>query len=967
MGDKTAASHHQAGTELWVGSRALGHLGPLISHGNWDRAVRSAAARLALQRHTAWRVHHSSEDPEGAEMAWLWHWITDSGCSAHDFTNALRWANLLYFGNRNLMKCMWVMVESLRSSLDQLIANLPSWLAGHLQFAEYAGAVDLHELWSLLGLSSSWCDELASLQLRFESDQLLVSPRFDSEADVPQRVANCLMHVYEYRGWSDTRWCAVGRISRRLVAGWLLGLSSLVAHVKAKPSESNYYLSGYDNLNSDIATMVTTCAVTAPVSEVALKLVLADSRVPLLLPELDKQVAAARNRILHLPMAVFDLLGTVCDTSGAVLAGKCCQSVCVQSGYAEMRLRRLRQLPWSLVAPSIEERIAKLRELKTGAAPLDQTARKIWTLLHVPVPMEMLATAVDLLGQLPHATSIVEQGHSYAAKLMRYHKNYTQDTLSARTMLCSMKPLVAPAETKLQGQLRRSRAKLGRLRRKQPSKCGARHLFLGAMLKRARRGVDRKKWVAGGVRNETFRNHRAQWDGRGVLDKLAFKNAVPVVREIKTGQIRKAIHEEVQNLSRLADEAKSEGIVDQPFRLTDCRLSSAEKVELNHMYSECDWSEAHVKHLRELACKPAWPPNAMKMHMLQSMAVDEEDSVQLPDYVGWMCQHRDYFSQCVLRIKTIWGDTFFQFVFAQQQPRLVCLLELEMKDSPDIVLDPSAFFGLDVDEAEHEFMITWRFRFSDEGFFPDSMDDISILSRVSIDLCSGVSCHGDWEPLQSLVAVLGEVKPTRHGSHEKAEKEAEFIPEAWMKHPAMWEFVQEVAKPVARRVRCKTAAPEASPEEPLLPGDEAVRALVERRAELHEDEEPWREHFVWKLRGGAWTGAHKGIAFDCYAAYVVKGSRAEEFVQCYGSLQRSASWSIRLYGEEQCLVMAKAWIHRMYHFFILWLEGHADETMKFSASDVDSYREPTVFAELATSADEVLQKRVRQIRSIVPR
>ena len=45
MLDKTAATHHAAGVDLWPGARVLGHTGLLISHGVWDRAIQSACEK----------------------------------------------------------------------------------------------------------------------------------------------------------------------------------------------------------------------------------------------------------------------------------------------------------------------------------------------------------------------------------------------------------------------------------------------------------------------------------------------------------------------------------------------------------------------------------------------------------------------------------------------------------------------------------------------------------------------------------------------------------------------------------------------------------------------------------------------------------------------------------------------------------------------------------------------------------
>ena len=81
------------------------------------------------------------------------------------------------------------------------------------------------------------------------------------------------------------------------MASLFLGLSSLVSAVRANPCESDYYLSGFSNLNNDLIRMATVCAISAGVSEVGLGVVLADDRLPLVLPKLDRAEQSRRREI----------------------------------------------------------------------------------------------------------------------------------------------------------------------------------------------------------------------------------------------------------------------------------------------------------------------------------------------------------------------------------------------------------------------------------------------------------------------------------------------------------------------------------------------------------------------------------------------------------------------------------------------------------------------------------------------
>ena len=296
---KTAAAHYSAAVALWPGARTMGHDGILISHGCWDRAIYSACSRLMAQRSLAFRLHQeydNDHDDVDVHLRWLKLWCTSSGCSAHDFSNSLRWSSL-QLADRHMMRRMWIVIESLRSSLDQLVSTLGRWIGDSIRFGDYHGPLCLFSVWRLLGRSEHWARELAELEFRFESGQIIVASRFRDDEAVPQRLADCYLHLFEFRVWSDTRWCAVGRACRCLLACELAGLGSHVDFIRSSPSESNYYIEGYLNIAQDIRRLIVIVGLTARVSEEPLALILKDDRLPKMLVEVDAAIALQRDQV----------------------------------------------------------------------------------------------------------------------------------------------------------------------------------------------------------------------------------------------------------------------------------------------------------------------------------------------------------------------------------------------------------------------------------------------------------------------------------------------------------------------------------------------------------------------------------------------------------------------------------------------------------------------------------------------
>ena len=60
------------------------------------------------------------------------------------------------------------------------------------------------------------------------------------------------------------------------------------------------------------------------------------------------------------------------------------------------------------------------------------------------------------------------------------------------------------------------------------------------------------------------------------------------------------------------------------------------------------------------------------------------------------------------------------------------------------------------------------------------------------------------------------------------------------------------------------------------------------------------------------------MAFDCYASFALPGTDAERVALRFRNLRKMGSWSIRLYGDDEALVMAKAWTHKHYFFLQAW-------------------------------------------------
>ena len=89
------------------------------------------------------------------------------------------------------MRKLWIYIGSVRSSLDQLVANLPQWMSASIKYEDYTGIVPLGVIWKLLGVPDAWRMEFSLLQVRFESGYICVAARFDGDDELIDRLMSC--------------------------------------------------------------------------------------------------------------------------------------------------------------------------------------------------------------------------------------------------------------------------------------------------------------------------------------------------------------------------------------------------------------------------------------------------------------------------------------------------------------------------------------------------------------------------------------------------------------------------------------------------------------------------------------------------------------------------------------------------------------------------------------------------------
>jgi len=190
-----------------------------------------------------------------------------------------------------------------------------------------------------------------------------------------------------------------------------------------------------------------------------------------------------------------------------------------------------------------------------------------------------------------------------------------------------------------------------------------------------------------------------------------------------------------------------------------------------------------------------------------------------------------------------------------------------------------------------------------------------------------------------------------------------------MADPMMWDVLRDPCKGSENNELQSEDEEKQEEGEEMLAGtfdDEvsAMMALLDRRAELTHNMPDEPEPFTYTLRGGLWTHAHAGVAYDSFRALASVG-RPQLFCANY-NFAKSATFSIRKFGEDLCIALCKAWTHRMKFMYTLWVESGALPTYRFDATSLNRFVPLPEVQALGDGASAAFKERLEGVNMLRP-
>jgi hypothetical protein len=362
--------------------RGAGHKGLCIEHYAFDRAIFSAAVRLLK----SWHSLHSGDYTASTELETdgmrLGELVAATPCSLHDTQGAFRRAMDEFLTNPDMMREVFIGVQSIRQSFNLIIEWLHLWLASHMKFAvsmDPSSMDSLREVWACLGVDIDVIDDLVErFQLRISEGFVVVSEDCIGMPDLVGEVAATLLAVWRITRFSESRWLGAGGCARPLVAGCLSGLADLIQYIMVQPGVSHYYINGWKRIVSAHKAFLVRCALISRVGDAVLGILMADSRVCLVHEDIAEALSEEMQWLQNITASAWQLLAEFSGEEWHILRDDVVRGGHVTIGYLHWRvLGPLKQLPWSLAVGNHGDNLDRLLD---GPRPSERLSAQIWML-----------------------------------------------------------------------------------------------------------------------------------------------------------------------------------------------------------------------------------------------------------------------------------------------------------------------------------------------------------------------------------------------------------------------------------------------------------------------------------------------------------------------------------------------------------------------------------------------------------
>ena len=973
---KTAWCSFAALAKFMPMARTLGHTGLVINHYCFDRALQAPLSKRLDQRHRLYYqlAHDRQDSPDDIGLQELLDWCICTGCAAHDTHNGLKWGlQWLVKDVAGTLQNLHIAIESLRNAYDLLHAYLMPWLVSVLAFGPSSqDPQSAYKMWVALGVDSEDADILADLQVKWDGERLWVAEEHAGNKDLFQKISVCMLSVFKFKKFTDSRWITLGECCRSLVASVSLGMQGLVKHIRDRPQTSDYYIHGFARLDNDALRYAIVAALASNLCDSVLLSMLEDDRLARRVEHIDACMLEEVGWLENLEDIMWERLSNLlADCPSKVLKTQTILSSISSGAYVTWRtLSNLKTYPWRLCSGDVEANLAELEAMDEPPSN-DPTTAKIHKLLQLGYNRSVLIEGIRLLGQVHWTTASVEQGHGSAATVHRMHKHYGSNMLSQRAFLHMFDQLVAKEDSKLTQNVLKTQRKMKTAVSKNINNITGRHVFLAdcqAAVKVLASAADRGTMGATLMSKHAVVYQRLRPDEREVYEARARK-----MRDDRRDAQEEEVMECEREGSRLSRLSSSQNLdTDPQLTMSSCKFNELDVNTLAAMWNSPSFSKATVADLRTKATQAPQAPHPHVRAQLNQIIPDVGEPAEVLS--GWarhVCKCRDIMGQCALVFETHGEETTYLFLYALQRPMLVGLLPLTKTELvlPALASLDSALLETLAGIHHNTYKMCMGQFVWDSNIVCGTYTNVSVIPHM---FCSGdgvVYSDSSSVPLEDYLgeALLKDkvVKHKRSADNEHTDDQDLSYRFPFLKRYMAGDPLEPKGPDHNDPSHMETDEPVSDPldDEEI---DAVYAALQQRRQEWAVDYDQPAQHFKTCILGGAWSKVHRGVTLADVRAFAA-GTEAVAWCKKYFGVQQS-SYAYRKYGDEVASALALYWAHRMEHFYQIFLSARNDN-YHYTSDDKDSAPDPElVIAALKHAGDKARsgQKRLNEIVALLP-
>jgi hypothetical protein len=566
-----------------------------------------------------------------------------------------------------MLRDLHVAIESIRNSYDELMLRMDPWLAQVVVFDVdcATGAEEAREVYSTLGFHGDLLDTLLEVRPRFGAGRLHVAVAIAGEPDCFSLINGCLLAVFKFSQFADSRWGAIGLSTLAITGARILGLDSLFVYCLDDGVDTTW-IHGFDRLRlkPHRKKFAAIAALGAAPSIRVIRALEQDDRVPMRVPELRQLMILEIERIASLRMSTWEMFAKVSEMEAWALRNDVMKSMCTSCAYMETNLfREASSSPWDLCQGDVD---SNLRNLKANDdPPTERTKYKVWRMLRRGDNFYMVREGVLLLRNAAWSLKGAEEAHASATLMKKFHKQYSQFMLISRALLHHGRPLVRGERNNL--ALARIDRKLDALEKRQPEHLAGRQLFFHELARAAKeRAALVSQELPKGQTGRILARRGILWRMLDEEEQAAYtRRAKVVASSIRAIQAedRRLLMEDRKKVSAAAaaQQSRQQGLM----RLSHCRFLPEWLRELAWEFTKTGLTVKTITHRRKALAKgPAAPEPELMNRIKEHQWVVEKGKVAEPDWVRRVAWNRGLMRLAVLVV----GRRYFLFEYAFQSP-----------------------------------------------------------------------------------------------------------------------------------------------------------------------------------------------------------------------------------------------------------------------------------------------------------